>query len=121
MSGRSSAKGNITFSAGYQQQQAVMAGDRDFSASTSSFNYTCDPADPTCKVGGTTLQGSVATPGGYIDTLDSNGKKAFTPVGCTSDICTADKTTPGAFRNFVDPTATHRSATTTTSRRSTTC
>jgi hypothetical protein len=55
-------------------------------------------------VGGTTLEGSVATPGGYIDTLDSMGKKSFTPVGCTSDICTADKN--GTFRNFVDPTGT---------------
>src|SRR5262249_36452618 len=78
VSGRTSAKGNITFSAGYQQQQAVMAGDRPFSAQTATYNYTCDPDDPTCKVGGTTLQGSVASPTGYIDTI-VNGTKTFTP------------------------------------------
>jgi len=109
VSGRTSAKGNITFSAGYQQQQAVMAGDRPFSAQTAAYNYKCSAAAMaagTCKVGGTTLKGSVATPGGFIDTLDADGNKAFTPPGCTADICTADKTRPGFFRDFVPPNST---------------
>ncbi|HEX2691301.1 MAG TPA: TonB-dependent receptor plug domain-containing protein, partial [Kofleriaceae bacterium] len=105
VTGRNSSKGNITFSAGYQKQDAVMAGDRDFSSRTASYNYACDPDDPMCKVGGTTLEGSVATPTGYIGTLDSKGNKAFTPQGCTADICTADVNHPGMFRDFIDPTA----------------
>jgi outer membrane receptor protein involved in Fe transport len=109
VSGRTSTKGNITFSAGYQNQQAVMAGDRPFAAQTSTFNYTCSAkalAAGTCKVGGTTLRGSVATPTGYIDTLASDGKtKAIMnpPGTCTADICTYDVDHPGQFRDYVDP------------------
>jgi iron complex outermembrane recepter protein len=114
VSGRTSTKGNITFSAGFQQQQGVKAGERPFSAQTAGYNYKCSAAAMmagTCTVGGTTLKGSVATPSGYIDTLSDDGKSiAFTPPGCTptvqSPICTADTTRPGFFRNFVSPTAT---------------
>jgi len=110
VSGRTSTKGNITFSAGYQNQQSVMAGDREFSASTSSYNYSCSAAAMmagTCVVGGTKLKGSVASATGFIDTATGpDGSKAFTPVGCTADICTADVAHPGAFRDFVNPTAT---------------
>jgi iron complex outermembrane recepter protein len=110
VSGRTSTKGNITFSAGYQNQQSVMAGDREFSASTSSYNYSCSAAAMaagTCVVGGTKLKGSVASATGFIDTATGpDGAKAFTPVGCTADICTADVAHPGAFRDFVNPTAT---------------
>ncbi|HET7500359.1 MAG TPA: TonB-dependent receptor [Kofleriaceae bacterium] len=110
VTGRTSTKGNITFAAGYQKQSPVRAGDRAFSATTKSYNYTCSAdalADGSCKVGGTTLRGSVASPTGFINTATGpGGAKAFTPVGCTADVCTADPTHPGSFRNFVDPTAT---------------
>ncbi|HEU4733846.1 MAG TPA: TonB-dependent receptor [Kofleriaceae bacterium] len=110
VTGRSSARGNVTFAAGYQKQSPVMASDRKFSATTSTYNYTCSQEDlmaGICKVGGTTLQGSVASPTGYINTLTGpGGAKAFTPAGCTADVCTADVNHPGTFRNFVDPTAT---------------
>jgi outer membrane receptor protein involved in Fe transport len=111
VTGRTSAKGNVTFAGGYQNQQSVMAGDRAFSATTSTYNYTCSAAAlaaGTCKVGGTTLKGSVASPTGFIDTATGpDGAKAFTPMGCTSDICTADVNHPGQFRNFVDPSGTN--------------
>jgi outer membrane receptor protein involved in Fe transport len=110
VTGRTSAKGNLTFAAGYQNQQSVMAGDRAFSATTSTYNYTCSAAAlaaGTCKVGGTTLKGSVASATGYIDTATGpDGAKAFTPMGCTADICTADVNHPGQFRDFVDPSGT---------------
>ena len=57
VTGQSTKKGNVTFSAGYQQQQPVMARDRTFSATTSKYNYACSDAElaaGTCKVGGTT-------------------------------------------------------------------
>jgi outer membrane receptor protein involved in Fe transport len=111
VSGHSSTKGNVTFSAGYQNQQSIRAGDRGFSSSTSTYNYTCSAAAlaaGTCAVGGTTLKGSVASATGFINTATGpDGARAFSPMGCTADVCTADKDHPGQFRNFVDasPTA----------------
>jgi len=109
VSGRTSAKGNITLSAGYQKQSPVMARDRPFSAQNFVYQYTCSAAAiaaGTCVVGGTALSASIASPTGFIDTLDATGHKAFTPPGCTADICTADTSRPGFFRDFVLPTAT---------------
>jgi len=109
VSGHSNSKGNITFAAGYQKQDAVMAGDRDFSATTSKFNYTCSAAAlaaKTCTVGGTTLSGSSAIPNGLINTATGpGGSQAFMVPGCTSQLCTADPNTMG-FRNYNPPTST---------------
>lgn len=114
VTGRSSTKGNITFAAGYQKQDAIMAGDRDFAAQTRVFNYgedqpTACTADAiamgTCKVGGTKLSGSAAAAGGYIDTRDAAGKPVRFVPGCSAAICTSDGM--GGFRDYMGPDATH--------------
>jgi outer membrane receptor protein involved in Fe transport len=117
VTGRTSTKGNITFAAGYQNQQAIMAGNRDFSAQTRVFNYgagqpkACSAAAitaGTCVPGTTKLSGSAASATGYISTVDDDGNKLFPTPGCDTAICTADTSRPGvvAFRNYVNPTAT---------------
>jgi len=109
VTGRTSAKGNITLSAGYQKQLPVRAPDRPFSAQNFVYDYKCSAAAiaaGTCVVGATSLTASIATPTGFLDTIDDTGHKAFTPPGCTAEFCTADPSRPGLFRNFVFPTAT---------------
>lgn len=65
VTGTTSKKGSVLFSAGYQKQEPVYAGDRDFS--TYDLNY--DFASKMQSVGGST-----AIPGGRINTrqLDTN-------------------------------------------------
>jgi iron complex outermembrane receptor protein len=106
VTGHSSNRGNITFSGGYQQQKAVMAGERDFAKQTYSYDFDCSPADQaagTCA----TLTGSSSSPTGRINTKP-NGGPTLTIPGCTPDpnfpYCTADGN--GGFRNFMAPTAT---------------
>ena len=103
VTGHSSNRGNITFSGGYQQQKAVMAGDRDFASKTYSYDFSCTPdASGNCA----TLTGSSASPTGRIN-IKPNGGPALTIPGCNPtdpkfQYCTADGN--GGFRNFMRPT-----------------
>ena len=69
VTGHSSNKGNIIFSAGYQSQRPVFAGDREFSAADREYDYEANEEY---------TSGSTATPGGYIDpaTIDLDGDGA---------------------------------------------
>ncbi len=101
VTGQSTKKGNITFSAGYQHQDAVMAGDRTFAATTSVYNFATGMAK---------LSGSSAVPGGFLDT-DPTGDgmtDAITVPGCASSPggnCTFDTKT-NSWRDFKNATAT---------------
>jgi outer membrane receptor protein involved in Fe transport len=102
--GHTSNKGNISFAVGYQQQQPIMAGDREFARQTYTFDFTCTPqgeAHGECSA--RKLAGSPASASGRINTMP-NGGPAFTVPGCTDQFCTADG--KGGFRNYVAPTAT---------------
>ena len=104
VTGHSSSRGNITFSAGYQQQKPVMAGERDFARQTYSYDFTCtgemEAAGDCVKA---TLTGSSSSPSGRINTLP-NGGPALSIPGCTTKFCTADGN--GGFRNFMAATDT---------------
>ncbi|HEY6180168.1 MAG TPA: TonB-dependent receptor, partial [Kofleriaceae bacterium] len=99
VTGHSSARGNITFSGGYQQQKPVMAGERGFSAQTYSYNFDCDPSKTNCA----TLTGSPSGPTGRINSMP-NGAPSVPIPGCNTKFCTADGN--GGFRNFINPSAT---------------
>jgi iron complex outermembrane recepter protein len=104
VTGHSSNRGNITFSGGYQNQKPIMAGDRDFSKATYSYDYSCTPAKQSmgdCVIA--TLTGSSSSPTGRINTMP-NGGPPLNIAGCNTKYCTADNN--GGFRNFVQPTAT---------------
>jgi outer membrane receptor protein involved in Fe transport len=114
VSGRTTAKGNITFAAGYQNQQAIMAGDRGFAATTSTYNYGLGQGPPSglcdtqaqidsgaCVIGGTVLAGSTSGATGQIGTKGFPNK-----LGCMGNTCTADLMHPGLFRDFVSATPT---------------
>jgi iron complex outermembrane recepter protein len=66
VTGSSSKKGNVLFSAGYQHQEPVFAGDRTFSNHDKQFDF-----DKKVSTDG----GSVSIPSGFIDTyrIDTNG------------------------------------------------
>ena len=108
VTGHSSNRGNITFSGGYQKQEPVMAGERDFAKQTYSYDFTCTPEraalpptdDNFCVF--RTLNGSPASATGRINTMV--GTTSITVPGCTSRYCTADG--HGGFRNFIGPTET---------------
>jgi outer membrane receptor protein involved in Fe transport len=88
VTGHSSKKGNITFSAGYQNQDAVMAGSRDFSKQIYAYNFFGQQTGG-CGVAGkpvmlpngqpgpgapcASLSGSSAGPNGYLNTDPMNG------------------------------------------------
>ena len=101
VTGHSSKTGNITLSAGYQKQYEVMAGDRDFSKVTRSYDFDTKMAR---------LSGSSAVPGGFLDT-DPTGDgmtDAIHVPGCASSPggnCTYDTKT-GMWRDFKNATAT---------------
>ncbi|HEY1555395.1 MAG TPA: TonB-dependent receptor [Kofleriaceae bacterium] len=124
VSGHSSKKGNITFSAGYQHQDAVMAGDRDFSKTTSVYDFDGAKAGTCGKAGQAScasLSGSSATPTGFIDP-DPTGdgmtdilavpgcNNSYIPGGLTvgtpaTGACTFNPATNG-YKNFNFGTAT---------------
>jgi iron complex outermembrane receptor protein len=105
VTGHSTAKGNLTFSAGFQKQYSVMAGDREFSSKTYSFDYGCtDAAAKTGSCVQATLTGSSSGPTGRINTSPGGGSPNVVIPGCTTKFCTADG--KGGFRNFTDATAT---------------
>src|SRR4051812_13914421 len=97
VTGHSSNRGNITFSGGYQNQKPVMAGDRDFSKATYSYDFACGASG---KAAGdcVTLTGSSSSPTGRINTMPSGGPALSIP-GCNTKFCTADGNS--GFRNFV--------------------
>jgi outer membrane receptor protein involved in Fe transport len=78
VTGHSSKKGNVIFSAGFQSQRPVFAGDRTYSAYDLSYDFT--EADPSLRE---SIGGSSATPGGRISagTIDYDGDGA--PDGMT--------------------------------------
>ncbi len=108
VTGHSSKKGNVMFAVGYQQQDAVMAGDRDFSKQTYAYDFA-DAATGMCGKAGqdpcAILSGSSASATGRINTSDDGTGNPFTIPGCTSKYCTYDPMTNG-FRNYKSPTAT---------------
>ncbi|HET9626065.1 MAG TPA: TonB-dependent receptor [Kofleriaceae bacterium] len=105
VTGHSTAKGNVTFSAGFQKQYSVMAGDRDFSAKTYSFDYGCtDAKEAAGACTKAALTGSSSGPTGRINTNPGGGAPNVIVPGCTTQFCTADG--KGGFRNFINPTAT---------------
>jgi outer membrane receptor protein involved in Fe transport len=101
VTGHSSDRGNITFSGGYQNQQPIMAGDRDFSRQTFSYDFTCTSAQQAAgKCNPATFTGSPSSPSGRINT-QPNGGPPLNIVGCNTQFCTADGN--GGFRNFLQP------------------
>jgi iron complex outermembrane recepter protein len=107
-------RGNVVFSAGYQQQDSVFAGDRDFSTTAKTYNFA------TQKEG---VSGSSAPPWGRIDrnqfdrdgdgqadvvlgadgkpVLDDKGNPTPIPVeiaGCTQALCRTDGA--NGWKNF---------------------
>ncbi|MEZ4363501.1 MAG: TonB-dependent receptor [Kofleriaceae bacterium] len=66
VSGTTSKKGNILFSAGYQSQEPVFAGDRSFSDHDKEFDYELKESSNS---------GSVSAPYGFIDAyrIDTDG------------------------------------------------
>jgi outer membrane receptor protein involved in Fe transport len=104
VTGHSSARGNITFSGGYQQQKPVMAGERDFAKQTYSYDFSCTTENELAgKCTKATLTGSSSSPSGRINTQPNGGPKLTIP-GCSTKFCTADDS--GGFRSFMSPTAT---------------
>ena len=118
VTGHSSSRGNITFSGGYQQQRAVMAGDRDFAALKHSYDFNCsaeDQAAGMCAV----QSGSASGPTGRINAL-VKGHELTIPgcavTGPTKDPMTGKVTDPGnpyctangsgGFQLYKGPTAT---------------
>jgi outer membrane receptor protein involved in Fe transport len=97
-------RAHLVFAAETQQQDPVQARDREFSARTFSFDFTCTPemeAAGLCVA--RTLTGSSSAPNGRINTVPPGGPRLTIP-GCTTRFCTADG--HGGFRNFIPPTAT---------------
>src|SRR6185295_3167463 len=74
VTGHSSDRGNITFSGGYQNQQPIMAGDRNFSKQTYSYDFNCTSAMQAAgQCNPTTFTGSPSSPSGRINTMPNSG------------------------------------------------
>jgi outer membrane receptor protein involved in Fe transport len=98
VTGHSSSRGNITFSGGYQQQKAVMAGDRGFSAQTYAYDFDCTAAmEAAGECTRAILTGSPSSRTGRINTMPNGGPKLTVP-GCSTQFCTADGS--GGFRDY---------------------
>jgi outer membrane receptor protein involved in Fe transport len=102
VSGHSSNKGNITFSGGFQNQEPIFAGDRDFSLKTYTYNFACTDAaaalpatDPNHCVQ-KTFTGSPTGVTGKINTQVTD--HPVTVPGCSTKFCTADGN--NGFRNY---------------------
>ncbi|HMG22528.1 MAG TPA: TonB-dependent receptor, partial [Kofleriaceae bacterium] len=117
VTGHSSSRGNITFSGGYQRQEAVMAGDREFASLKHSYDFNCsaeDQAAGMCAV----QSGSPSGATGRINALVKGKELSIPgcmPTGPTKDAegnvtdpgnpyCTADGT--GGFRSYKNASAT---------------
>ena len=87
VTGHSSKKGNVIFSAGWQRQSPVFAGDRAYSEFDRDYDFT--EADPTMRE---SIGGSSATPGGRINPaaidFDGDGMPDGTMALCgTASAC----------------------------------
>ena len=106
VTGHSSNRGNITFSGGYQKQEAVMAGDRVFSDLKHSYGFSTCTADDLSSGMCAVQSGSPSGATGRINAL-VKGHTLAVP-GCTptadNPYCTSDGT--GGFRNYMPATAT---------------
>jgi outer membrane receptor protein involved in Fe transport len=92
-----SGRGHIVFSVGTQRQEPVFAGDREFSRTVSTFDYTSRVPIPS---------GSPTTPNGRIDAtrIDFNGDGNGDPINlCGPGVrfCTHDGA--GGYRPFLSP------------------
>ncbi|HEY0992284.1 MAG TPA: TonB-dependent receptor plug domain-containing protein, partial [Kofleriaceae bacterium] len=90
-------KGNIVFSAGFQNQDSVFAGDRPFSQHQKTFNFSTRVETPS---------GSTGIPDGRIDTeaIDRDGDGIPDPTvipGCDARFCKSKRM--GGFTNFNAP------------------
>jgi outer membrane receptor protein involved in Fe transport len=98
VTGHSSKTGNITFSAGYQRQYEVKAGDRPFAAHYYAFDWDDADRDPMTGAFGPAIEsGSSAAIGGKL----KNPGMGIVP-GCTSAYCTYDTKING-WRNYCLP------------------
>jgi outer membrane receptor protein involved in Fe transport len=95
VTGHSSKKGNVIFSAGWQRQSPVFAGDREYSAFDREYDFTADPADAE------SIGGSSATPGGRINpaAIDYDGDGM--PDGMTALCGTASACKPNGMGGWV--------------------
>jgi outer membrane receptor protein involved in Fe transport len=93
VTGATSSKGNVIFSAGYTQQDPIFAGDRDFSRSKLSFSYK--PS----SYGKISEAGSFTIPNGELDVMDGadpavvgagNALWNSLQAACPSGFCTRD-------------------------------
>jgi iron complex outermembrane recepter protein len=100
VTGHSSKKGNIIFSAGWQHQQPVFAGDRSYSEFDRDYDFT-EP-DPSMRE---SIGGSSATPGGRINpaAIDYDGDGM--PDGMTTLCGTASACKPNGSGGWVPFTA----------------
>jgi iron complex outermembrane recepter protein len=80
VTGTTSKKGNVLFSAGYQNQEPVFAGDRAFSTADKDFDYASKTQSDI---------GSSAIPGGRINTrgIDTNGDGRVTSADTPTPLC----------------------------------
>ena len=95
VTGQSSKKGNVIFSAGWQRRESVFAGDRSFSAVDRTYDY---------ETGEESIGGSTATPNGRISTATIDVDGDGMPDGadlCGQPICQPDGN--GGWRPFTAP------------------
>jgi iron complex outermembrane recepter protein len=90
-------KGNVVFSAGFQNQDSVFAGDRPFSQFQKTFNFDTRTESPS---------GSTGVPDGRIDSeaIDTDGDGMPDPAvvpGCDARFCKSNRM--GGFTNFNAP------------------
>jgi len=96
VTGTSSSKGSVMFSAGYTQQEPVWAGDRDYSKADLGFDYDTKM---------TYENGSTATPSGLLVWDDGTGLTGNAlydqlQVDCPSGYCTGGANTQSGWRDF---------------------
>ncbi|HTJ41431.1 MAG TPA: TonB-dependent receptor [Kofleriaceae bacterium] len=103
VTGASYSKGNVVFSAGYNQQDPIFAGDRDFSRAQYSFDFSNTNSHGTIQG-----NGSSSTPNGLllwddgVDDADAGGGNALwdqLKVDCPSGFCTRDGSN-SPYRDF---------------------
>jgi iron complex outermembrane receptor protein len=103
VTGASYSKGNVVFSAGYSQQNPILAGDRDFSYAQRSYDFS--DSETHGQVSG---NGSFSTPGGFLvwddgvddaDVGGGNATWAALKTSCPSGACGRDAGS-SVYRDF---------------------
>lgn len=92
VTGTTSKRGSVLFSAGYQKQEPVFAGDRSFSEYDKAYDYEAKEASNS---------GSPSAPQGFINTrlIDANNDGVLSPAEqAGTNLCGLDPTTGAAIQ-----------------------